>query len=195
MASMTGGEKLMAELKKINSRLGNAGTSPNVSVGFMEDAKYPDGTSIAMVAAVQEFGATIDHPAGMNTIYRKRSKDNTHFLKKGRFVKRSQSNYMSEHAHDAYSITIPPRPFFRNMIKKNGPTWGVSIAKILKQTGFDTTKTLAQMGELIKRQLQLSINELVTPPNAPSTIAKKKASKPLIDTGEMWKSVDYKVST
>jgi hypothetical protein len=28
-----------------------------VDVGFLENAKYPDGTSVAMIAAIQEFGA------------------------------------------------------------------------------------------------------------------------------------------
>jgi hypothetical protein len=30
---------------------------PRVSVGFLRDATYPDGTSVALVAAVNEFGA------------------------------------------------------------------------------------------------------------------------------------------
>lgn len=49
-----GGEKLQAALDKIASQLSRGGT---LRVGFLEDAKYPDGTSVAMVAAIQEFGA------------------------------------------------------------------------------------------------------------------------------------------
>lgn len=49
-----GGDKLAAALKKIAKGLKRPGS---LQVGFMEDAKYPDGTSVAMVAAIQNFGA------------------------------------------------------------------------------------------------------------------------------------------
>ena len=79
------------------------------------------------------------------------------------------------------------------MIKANAPTWGDAIAKLLKSTDYKARKTLNSMGALIKGQLQQSINDLTSPANAKSTIAKKGASKPLIDTGYMWNSVDYRV--
>ena len=52
-----GGEKLQATLREIAERLGRADT---LRVGFKEDATYPEddgGQSVAMVAAIQEFGA------------------------------------------------------------------------------------------------------------------------------------------
>lgn len=89
---------------------------------------------------------------------------------------------------------IPPRPFFRNMIKAKSPNWGQQVAKIFKANGFDSKKTLLLMGALIKRQLQEQItNEANPPPNAPLTILKKGFDKPLIDTSDMVKSVDYEV--
>lgn len=55
MAVISGGSKLEAALAEIVKKLGKgAGT---VRVGFLEDATYPDGTSVAMVAAINEFGA------------------------------------------------------------------------------------------------------------------------------------------
>ena len=90
---------------------------------------------------------------------------------------------------------IPPRPFFRNMIRAKGPTWGGDVAKLLKATSFDAYKTLATMGQVIQGQLRRSINETNDPPNAASTIARKGASKPLIDTRDAWKSVDYEVQS
>ena len=65
----------------------------------------------------------------------------------------------------------------------------------LKENRFDAAKALVSMGQLIKRQIQQSIKDTNSPPNAPSTIRRKGFNKPLIDTGTMWNSVDYEVST
>lgn len=54
MARMTGGDRWAQRLREIAIRMG---TNPEVRVGFMEDSTYPDGTSLPMVAAINEFGA------------------------------------------------------------------------------------------------------------------------------------------
>lgn len=54
MATVKGGDKLSARLKEIAANVASAKT---VDVGFLEGATYPDGTLVAMVAAIQEFGA------------------------------------------------------------------------------------------------------------------------------------------
>lgn len=195
MPTMTGGDKLMAALKAIDQRLASAGSQPNVRVGFLEGTEYPDGTSLPMVAAMNEFGGTIQRAAGTVTVYRKASAKGTHFLRQGRFVKLSQSNFSSTHAVGAYSITIPPRPFFRNMIAKYGPTWAGEMGKMLKDNDYDARKVLTLMGELIVGQLRQSIQDTNTPPNAPSTIARKGFNDPLIDTSHMYNSADFEVST
>ena len=207
MAALTGGDKLMAALEAIDKRLTNAGTGPSVSAGFLAGGTYPDGTSIPMVAATQEFGGTIHREAGTTTIYRKLSRDGTHFARNGRFVKKSQSDFASTHATPAYTITIPPRPFFRNAIKTYGPKWGEQMGLLLKRTEFDASKSLHLMGEIIQGQIQTSILDLRDPPLAPSTIRRKSQgkvsalakaiggpAKPLIDTGVMWNSVSYEVN-
>ena len=51
MASMSGGDRLQAFLDKMPKD-----GEPYVKVGFMADATYPDGTSVATVAAMNEFG-------------------------------------------------------------------------------------------------------------------------------------------
>lgn len=50
----SGGSKLEAVLKEIAA---NAGKAKELSVGFMSGATYPDGTPVAMVAAIQNYGA------------------------------------------------------------------------------------------------------------------------------------------
>lgn len=89
---------------------------------------------------------------------------------------------------------IPPRPFFRNMIASKSGTWGKATADLLKANDYNAEVTLGQVGEGIKGQLQQSIVDTNTPPNAPATIAAKGASKPLVDTGHMLNSVDYEVT-
>lgn len=51
---MTGGAALEARLAEIAKGLANGAI---LRVGFLEGATYPDGTSVPMVAAIQEFGA------------------------------------------------------------------------------------------------------------------------------------------
>ena len=54
MASFKGGTKLNAELGKILNKLKRASS---LDIGFMGGATEADGTSVAMVAAINEYGA------------------------------------------------------------------------------------------------------------------------------------------
>lgn len=54
MATVTGGEKLAEALKKVRDQIRKGA---EVRVGFLENATYPDGTSVATVAAINNFGA------------------------------------------------------------------------------------------------------------------------------------------
>ena len=176
MASVTGGDKFKVELGKISEKLNGAAS---VQVGFLPDATYPDDKSVAMIAAIQEFGAP----------------------RKG----------------------IPPRPFFRAMIRKESPHWGEDIKALLKDEDFSAKKTLGQMGSMVSAELQQSIIDTNSPALSPVTImlrsmknkytglpfydkfriavARVKAgksaggasTKPLVDTGHMLDSVDFVV--
>jgi hypothetical protein len=54
MATLKGGTAYKEKLDEMRRKLTSAKT---VTVGFMESATYPDGTSVPMVAAINEFGA------------------------------------------------------------------------------------------------------------------------------------------
>lgn len=54
MAEIKGGEKMARALADIGRKLGS---KSSLAVGFMEGATEADGTSIPMVAAIQNFGA------------------------------------------------------------------------------------------------------------------------------------------
>ena len=144
--SVKGGDKFESVLRGIGKRIGNGA---HVNVGFPERATYPDGTSLPLVAAINEFGAP--------------------------------------------SRGQPPRPFMRNTVRKHGKDWPKAAANLLKANNYDTAKTLALVGEGIKGQMQQSIQDLISPPLAPSTIRRKGHSKPLIDSGFMWQHITAEV--
>ncbi len=50
---LSGGDTLERKLEEIANRIGRGGT---LRVGFLEGATYPDGTPVAMVAALLNFG-------------------------------------------------------------------------------------------------------------------------------------------
>jgi hypothetical protein len=58
MPTMSGGTTFRAILTKMAAKLSKPGT---VLIGFLEGSTEPDGTSIPMIAAIQEFGAPKAH--------------------------------------------------------------------------------------------------------------------------------------
>ena len=175
MAGVTGGDKLTSLLRNMESQLTSA---KEVEVGFLENARYPDGTLVAAVAAIQEFGAP-------------RAK-------------------------------IPPRPFFRGMIKEKSPEWPEAIRGVLKSLDYNAAKALEVVGDQIAGQLKQSIETTFDPPLSPITlmlrgmrsqkrfrdlpfgkaikiaVARVKAgetnfgasTKPLVDTGDLLRTLD-----
>ena len=195
-----GGDKAVSFIQGKTQQLAGNGFKPMLKVGFLENATYPDGTPVAMVAMIQEFGARIEREpsdpdaGGGVTIYRMVNKAGTGFLRKGRFVSKSKANFASTHYVGAYVITIPPRPFFRTMIANNKDSWAPTAAGLLAK-GIEPYVVLQMMGELLAGQLRASIIAMKSPPNAPSTIRKKGFDDPLIDTGHMLNSVDFEITT
>lgn len=92
----------------------------------------------------------------------------------------AQIAFWNEYGTPAAKHPIPPRPFFRNMVAKESPDWARKLGLAAKYTGYRAKPTLEIMGAEMAGQLRKSINDLVDPPNAPYTIAKKGASKPLV---------------
>lgn len=163
MASISGGQKFERELARIAAKVAVPAT---LRVGFLENATYPDGTPVAMIAAIQEYGAP---RAG-----------------------------------------IPPRPYFRNMIRAKRSEWPAAIAELLEANDLDAKLALEQTGAVIAGQLQESIINTNSPPLKPATIVRKGgtrdmkydpkdpstfAAKPLVDTGDMLRSVMHEVLT
>ena len=59
MVKISGGDKLQKRLEEISR---NANKAASVEIGFLEGATYPDGTSVPLVAAMNEFGNSKSPP-------------------------------------------------------------------------------------------------------------------------------------
>ena len=89
---------------------------------------------------------------------------------------------------------IPERPFMRRAI----PEIRSKVNRLAKER-IDSKRMVIDrnlaglIGEIGKGEVQVSITTLRDPPNAPSTIARKGSSNPLIDIGKMRRSVTYRI--
>lgn len=135
-----------------------------LEVGFFDTAVYPSGLPVAYVASVHEFGWG----------------------------------------------PIPARPFMRPAMSSNRDTWTrnfLSGFKAVVNGNVSTKQVMEQMGMKISGQIKESIQSVTSPPLQDSTIearlsrlanggkgAQGTISKPLVATGLMLNSVDYKAT-
>ncbi|PHM63962.1 phage morphogeneis protein [Xenorhabdus stockiae] len=184
--------KLSESLQKV---LGKYLESSNLELkaGIFESATYSDGTPVATVGYLNEYGASINVPEKTTTIYRKMNPDGA-FASKGRFVKASKSNFATDHSVPAHTINIPPRPFFRTVLANGKQEWSGVLAKDIKRDGGDVKQAMSRLGERIVDELQSSVLSWAEPPNSPSTVAKKGFNHPLVDTSQLSRSFGYEVN-
>ena len=76
---------------------------------------------------------------------------------------------------------IPPRPFMTNAAK-NSDKW-TKIAESELDKGRTMDQVLRRVGAEMRDDIVRAIDANVPPPNAPATVAKKKSSHTLVDTG------------
>lgn len=91
---------------------------------------------------------------------------------------------------------VPERSFIRSAIDANASQI-TRLAKKLTGKVVDGTMSknaaLGILGQKVVDDIRARIQKGVPPPNAPSTIAAKKSSHTLIDTGQMVGAVEYEV--
>ena len=68
----------------------------------------------------------------------------------------------------------------------------MKIGKFTDNTEQDIETKLDFVGEFLAGKMKEKIMSRIPPPNAPSTIAAKGSSLPLVDTGEMMGAIDHK---
>ncbi|MEK7888229.1 hypothetical protein AAB992_14010 [Burkholderia contaminans] len=188
---LSGGDRLAAALREIAAKLD---TSDMLEVGFMEGATEANGVPVPFVAWINEFGGTVTVPAHETAIHRAINIQTGEFQRSGRFVRREQANFETTHTVPEYTVTIPPRPYFRTMIANEHGHWGSDLGKILVANDYDVPRSLDQLGEDIAGALVQSIRDFKDPPNARSTIAKKGFDAPLIESSTMVNSVTHRVT-
>lgn len=89
---------------------------------------------------------------------------------------------------------IPERAFMRTSAKELTPRARELAAKLLAAAIAGTItidQALDRLGLFIQTGIKRTIDDWEIPPNAPSTIARKGANNPLVDTGQMRNSVQY----
>lgn len=88
---------------------------------------------------------------------------------------------------------IPPRPFMKRTVDGNVRKWKKMVQDELPQMKKMDLRVMAiRLAGVMKKDIQRSIDELMFPPNAPSTVKMKGFNNPLIDTGTMRDTVTWK---
>lgn len=90
---------------------------------------------------------------------------------------------------------VPERSYLRSTADENRGRYAGMLADVVEGLidGKDPTRGLHRLGTYAKADVQRKIRALKTPPNAPSTIAKKGSRNPLIDTGRLRQSIEYTI--
>jgi hypothetical protein len=99
--------------------------------------------------------------------------------------------------HDG-TATIPPRPFLS--VPLDGRTAAVQkMARRVSKAVLDGKLTeevgLTILGQWARDHVLQAINASFPPPNAPSTVAAKGSSLPLVDTAQLKGSIGYEIKT
>lgn len=109
---------------------------------------------------------------------------------------RETGQYISEYAsyNEHGTKKIPKRPFLSTTFDEHKDEWLNDASKLLASTDMNAKQIVRTVGEKAVGQIKETISSNIDPRNAASTIAKKKSSRTLIDTGAMRAAVSYKVS-
>lgn len=94
---------------------------------------------------------------------------------------------------------IPERPTLRPTMDKEKVKYVGIMAKITARAmeagaegrRYNMKQAMGKMGEVVQQDIQNAIVQLKDPPNAESTIARKKSDNPLIDSGQMLSSIRW----
>ena len=177
MASVKGGSKLDGVLRKISIA---ANKSKTLRVGFLENATYPNGTKVAMVAAIQEFGAPkarIPPRPFFRNMIAKHEKEWPDAI----------ANLLVDNGYDA---------------TKTLRMAGEAIKGQLQQSIVDTNAPALSPVTLMLRKMRSQNPNLVVTGKTVGEAAERVAAgmsyagvstKPLIYNRDMYKSVDYEI--
>jgi hypothetical protein len=160
MASIKGGQKALGALQNLARALTSAST---VKIGFLANATYPDGKKVAMIAAIQEYGAP------------SRNIPPRPFFRHMIAAKKAEwgpaiAGLLKDNGYDAFQTLLET---------------GEAVSGQLRKSIIDTNSPALSPVTLARR----GYTGKAYNPKDPSTFG----AKPLVDTGHMLNSVDYEV--
>ena len=170
-----GGDKLKAYLQSISDKVSSGA---ELRVGFLENATYPDGKPVAMIAAIQEFGAP---RAGIppRPFFRNMIANNQDSWANGFAEQLRATNYDVKLTFERAGAAIAGQ-LRQSIVDTNDPALSPITLMIRKMKGEGKTITRASLAEAARR---LAAGE--------STAG--VSTKPLVETGHLLNSVDYEV--
>jgi hypothetical protein len=204
-----------AGLDALIKRLGRG--EHRVLVGVPAGKTEPEGTSMAMVAAINEFGGHVaPHSRTGRQLMRRNPRTGrlmgpaeTYEGMRGpgrgmqgpaqRVTKTRNANavlQLAKHATFENGITIPARPWLRPSIYNNVRRISALGRRSLSRVARGETTLHASLELLGVYAVGLAKREIgsgETIPNAPSTIKKKGSSRPRIDSGALRQGITHVV--
>lgn len=100
--------------------------------------------------------------------------------------------------HEFGTEHVPPRSFVRATVDGNIQKIQDRQEEIMDKILFEGADAQVEMGRLgleVQGMMQKRIKDRISPPNKPSTIARKGSDVPLIDTGQLWRAISFEVGT
>jgi hypothetical protein len=91
---------------------------------------------------------------------------------------------------------VPERSFIRQWFDENEPKLRDMLTSMMRQAvkgELSRQQVLDRMGQYCVGSIQERIANQIPPPNAPSTVARKGSSTPLIDVGTLRSAVSYEI--
>lgn len=164
--------------------------SDHVDIGIHSD----EDDKLVVIAAANEFGATINHPGGTAYGYATPGDARKHRVK---FLK-AGSGHKVLGVTKPHTITIPARSYIRSTMDEKEGVYHSESRKLLNKivdNGLTKHAALDIMGQMIERDIKRKITTLRSPANAPSTIRKKGSDNPLVNTGLLGGSIRYVVKS
>ena len=161
-----GGKKFTLALQALERKIVGRG---DLRVGFLEGATYPARTNARFLAAVGSKATPKVQPS----------------------MPIAQAAFWNEFG----TTTVPSRPFFRTTIAAKSKQWGEKLGNALIATDYNGEAALRMLGQDVADDITRSIAEWDSPPNAELTQRIKGFDKPLVDSGDMQRAVDYEIVT
>ncbi|OUI90788.1 hypothetical protein [Acetobacter persici] len=166
--------------------------TPAVKAGFFKTDREADGTPVASIAAVQEFGAVVQGRVGHPIVIPPRP-----FLRQT--IARCRNAWVRQLA-DALRASLRTRAGTSSggAGATQSSSENLQNFKTLLKTltaRASTSQALTALGHSMQADITDTIRQTHTPPNAPSTVRHKGFDNPLVETGTLQNSVSFQVDT